>query len=84
MAFEGCLAHDLADRRVPLCRWSHHGVVPGHVHNVVQPVTGEQVDAAGTPGPRLQVEMFERDEPPPAREVEELARSARLDFAGRR
>ena len=73
-----------APDQVYVCLWSHHGGVPVHVHYVVQPVTREQVDAAGTPGPRLQVEMFEREELPPAREVEELARRARLAFARRR
>jgi diadenosine tetraphosphate (Ap4A) HIT family hydrolase len=57
--------------------WSHAGAVPGHIHFVVQPVTRATMDEFGLHGPRLQVAMFDRGEPPDDREVEAFAERAR-------
>lgn len=57
--------------------WSHAGGVPGHIHFVVQPITREQVDAYGLFGPRLQVEMFARKEPPDPEAMAVFAERAR-------
>ena len=54
--------------------WSHAGGAPVHIHWVFQPVTAESRAAfGGIYGPHLQVAMFDRDQPPPAAEVESIA-----------
>lgn len=63
--------------QVYVCLWSHQGGMPVHIHFVVQPVTREQKDAAGSYGPRLQVAMFEAGESPPRDDVEAFADRAR-------
>src|SRR5258706_10980554 len=62
--------------------WSHAGARPGHIHWVVQPVTRAQMAAHGLHGPRLQVAMLERGDPPPADDVEAIAVRLRALFAG--
>jgi diadenosine tetraphosphate (Ap4A) HIT family hydrolase len=57
--------------------WSHADAEPGHIHFVVQPVTRETMAAFGTYGPRLQVAMFDRGEPPDARAAAAFAARAR-------
>ena len=61
--------------------WSHAGGVPGHIHFVVQPVTPADVAAFGF-GPKLQVAMFEADEPPAPDAVAAFARTASTRFRG--
>lgn len=58
--------------QVYVCLWSHG---PGHIHFVVQPVQRGVLH-----GPRLQVAMFDRNEPPPRDEVERFAELARARF----
>ena len=57
--------------------WSHAGGEPGHIHFVVQPVTRAQVDELGLYGPRLQVEMFGRNEAPDPEAAAAFAERAR-------
>jgi hypothetical protein len=57
--------------------------VPQHLRWVVQPVTADAMAAHGAHGPRLQVAMFELDEPPPADEVEVAADRLRAWYAAR-
>jgi diadenosine tetraphosphate (Ap4A) HIT family hydrolase len=57
--------------------WSHAGGAPRHIHFVVQPVTREQMDEHGMYGPRLQVEMFGRDESPDPGAMATFAEQAR-------
>lgn len=59
--------------QVYVCLWSHADAVPGHIHYVVQPVTGEQVAAAGLHGPALQMHMFRQGHTPAADDVERIA-----------
>jgi diadenosine tetraphosphate (Ap4A) HIT family hydrolase len=70
----------LAPDQVYVCLWSHAGGVPGHVHYVVQPVTGELMNEYGPYGPRLQVAMFEAAEALPEDEVAAFADRARAAF----
>ena len=65
--------------QVYVCLWSHADGVPRHIHFVVQPVR------AGTAphGPRLQVAMFERGEPPDSSAAEDVAERARWLLARR-
>jgi len=65
--------------QVYVCLWSHG---PGHIHFVVQPVTRSLMDDTGAHGPRLQVEMFDRNETPPESEVEAFASRVRARLAG--
>jgi diadenosine tetraphosphate (Ap4A) HIT family hydrolase len=68
-----------APDQVYVCLWSHAGGEPGHIHFVVQPVTPETMSAHGTHGPRLQVAMFDRGEPPdPAAAAAFAARAREL------
>jgi diadenosine tetraphosphate (Ap4A) HIT family hydrolase len=54
--------------------WSHAGARPGHIHWVFQPVTRAMMDEfGGLYGPHLQVAMFDRNQKPPATEVEAIA-----------
>lgn len=54
--------------------WSHAGAKPVQIQWVVQPVTRELMAMyKGLGGPFLQAAMFERDELPPAGEVEVIA-----------
>lgn len=59
------------------CLWSHASRRRGHIHYVVQPVTAEQVSVFDAVGPALQRAMFDRDETPDERAVEEVAERAR-------
>lgn len=53
------LAAELVDaEQVYNTLWSHAGGEPGHVHYVIQPVTGQQIQASGAYGPALQMQMF--------------------------
>jgi hypothetical protein len=61
--------------QVYVCVWSHAGGKPHHIHFVVQPVQQGELH-----GPRLQVAMFDRNEPPPRNEVERFAELARTRF----
>jgi diadenosine tetraphosphate (Ap4A) HIT family hydrolase len=62
------------------CLWSHAGGVPVHIHYVIQPVTAAQIESIGIYGPRLQVEMFERGEPPTTADVVDACERARELF----
>jgi diadenosine tetraphosphate (Ap4A) HIT family hydrolase len=65
--------------QVYVCLWSHAGGVPCHIHFVVQPVR-----AGTTPhGPKLQVALFDRDEPPDADAAADVAERARRLLARR-
>jgi ATP adenylyltransferase len=65
--------------QVYVCLWSHAGGVPCHIHFVVQPVR-----AGTTPhGPKLQVALFERGEPPDESAAAEVAGRARRLLAAR-
>jgi diadenosine tetraphosphate (Ap4A) HIT family hydrolase len=50
--------------QVYVCLWSHAGRVPVHIHFVVQPVTKALMAEHDSHGPRLQVALFARGEPP--------------------
>jgi len=58
------VAEIAAPSQVYVCMWSHEGRRPGHIHFVVQPVTDELMAELDTHGPRLQITLFERGEPP--------------------
>jgi diadenosine tetraphosphate (Ap4A) HIT family hydrolase len=62
--------------------WSHAGGAPGHIHFVVQPVTRGQMDESGLQGPRLQVEMFVRNEAPDPAAAAAFAERARAIWPG--
>lgn len=70
----------LAPEQVYVCLWSHAGGHPVHIHYVVQPVSGQVMKHHGTHGPRLQVAMFETDQPPSVDAVESFAHRARAAF----
>ena len=53
------------------------GALPVHIHSVVQPVTAAQIQSFGIHGPRLQVEMFGRGEPPTTTDVVEACERPR-------
>ena len=62
--------------------WSHMDAVPGHIHWVVQAVTRARMEEfGGLYGPRLQLALFDRGEPPAADEVEPLAALVRAALA---
>ena len=63
--------------QVYISLWSHADGQPGHIHDVVQPVNTDAIDRHGAHGPKLQVAMFEHDDPPDAKAVEEFAARAR-------
>ena len=67
--------------QVYVCLWSHG---PAHIHFVVQPETGTQVDLFGNWGPALQAAMFERGDLPEPAEVERFASRARRAFGDNR
>lgn len=82
------LASDLAAEIAPAeqvynCLWSHSGGRPGHIHYVVQPVTGSQMDRYGVHGPLLQSAMFDAAVPPDPDDVERVADRARQILAER-
>jgi diadenosine tetraphosphate (Ap4A) HIT family hydrolase len=63
--------------QVYVCLWSHAGGEPGHIHFVVQPVGRELMAETGDHGPRLQVAMFDRGEPPDEAAAATFAAAAR-------
>ena len=67
--------------QVYVCLWSHAGGEPGHIHFVVQPVTRATMAAHDAYGPRLQVAMFDRAEPPAAAAAAAFASAARGQLA---
>ena len=69
---------DAADQ-VYVCLWSHAGGVPVHIHFVVQPVRAGTIPH----GPRLQVEMLERGDPPDSSAAADVAERARRLLARR-
>jgi diadenosine tetraphosphate (Ap4A) HIT family hydrolase len=71
----------VSPEQVYVCLWSHAGGEPCHIHYVVQPVTSSLMAQHEAHGPRLQVAMFERGEPPPAAQIEEFAERARRAFS---
>jgi diadenosine tetraphosphate (Ap4A) HIT family hydrolase len=71
----------VAAEQVYHCLWSHAGGVPGHIHFVVQPVTGEQMAAHDSYGPRLQMAMFSAGVTANAEAVAAVADEARRLFA---
>ena len=50
--------------QVYVCLWSHENRQPGHIHFVIQPVSRELMNDLDAHGPRLQVALFDRGEPP--------------------
>ena len=62
--------------------WSHADREPVHVHFVVQPVTRATLREWDAHGPRLQVAMFTRGDPPPAAEAAAFAERARQALGG--
>jgi diadenosine tetraphosphate (Ap4A) HIT family hydrolase len=67
--------------QVYVCLWSHADGQPGHIHFVVQPVDRRPMAETGTHGPRLQVAMFDRGEPPDERAATAFAAAARERLA---
>jgi diadenosine tetraphosphate (Ap4A) HIT family hydrolase len=63
--------------QVYISLWSHAGGEAGHIHHVVQPVDTDATARRGAYGPKLQMAMFEHDEPPATDAVEEVAERAR-------
>jgi diadenosine tetraphosphate (Ap4A) HIT family hydrolase len=57
--------------------WSHAGRKPGHIHYVVQPVDQQTMRRHDAHGPKLQAAMFDFDDPPDPRGVDEYASRAR-------
>lgn len=51
-----------------------------HIHYVILPVTAAQIESNGIYGPRLQVEMFDRGEPPTNADVVDASERARELF----
>ena len=64
-----------------ICLWSHAGWTPGHIHYVVQPAYNSQSEQFSNPGPGLQREMFAKNEPLVASEVEDFCARARSLFS---
>ena len=64
-----------------ICLWSHAGWTPGHIHYVVQPAYNSQREQFSYPGPVLQREMFAKNEPLVASEVEAFCDRARTVFS---
>lgn len=82
----GSVLHEAAEvvtrlespEQVYVTLWSHMDAVPGHIHFVVQPVTGAQMDEHdGEHGARLQVQMFDRRISPDPTEAARFAARAR-------
>lgn len=67
--------------QVYVCLWSHEGRKPGHIHFVVQPVTGELMAELDAHGPRLQAALFDRAEQPDPVAAAEFAGRARALLA---
>jgi diadenosine tetraphosphate (Ap4A) HIT family hydrolase len=63
--------------QVYICLWSHENRQPGHVHFVVQPVPPALMQELDAHGPRLQVALFARREPPDPEAAEAYAARAR-------
>ena len=77
------LAAELEPEQLYVTLWSHADGVPGHIHWVFQPVTRMLMDEfGGLYGPGLQMAMFERNETPPAPEVEAIAARLRSRLGG--
>lgn len=60
--------------------WSHMNWTPGHIHFVVQPSWDRLREQHERPGPFLQAEMFQANEPPPRDGVEAFSKRARALF----
>jgi hypothetical protein len=54
---------------------------PVHIRYVIPPVTAAQLESIGIYSPRLQVEMFERGEPPTTADVVDACESVRESFS---
>ena len=67
--------------QVYVCLWSHAGWHPVHIHFVIQPAWNSQKEMYGHPGPTLQHEMFEANEPLNADAVAAFCEEARKEFA---
>jgi len=67
--------------QVYVCLWSHAGWQPVHIHFLIQPAWNSQKALYAYPGPTLQHEMFEANEPLNADEVEAFCAEARKEFA---
>lgn len=74
----------LAPEQVYVCLWSHAGGVPGHIHFVVQPVTGEAVAEHSAHGPALQTALFAAGVRPDAARVTEVCDALRAGLGGGR
>ena len=80
-------AASVADRLVDadqVCNglWSHGASGPVHVHDVVQPVTSDEMTEYGVHGPEVQVAKFAAGDTPDPVEVARLAARARDLFKG--
>ncbi|MCH7484324.1 MAG: HIT family protein [Chloroflexi bacterium] len=53
-----------------VCQWAHAGWTPGHIHFVIQPAWDRDGEKHASPGPFLQVDLFNANKTPPADEVE--------------
>ncbi|MGW8375559.1 hypothetical protein [Streptomyces sp. ODS28] len=73
----GALDAVLEPEQVYACLWSHAGAVPGHIHFVVQPVSGEDMGEHEAYGPALQTAMFLAGRLPDAARVEEVCERVR-------
>jgi|Deesub1362A_J573_1020465.scaffolds.fasta_scaffold02434_8 diadenosine tetraphosphate (Ap4A) HIT family hydrolase len=63
--------------QVYVCLWSHAGWKPGHLHFVLQPSWNHLQQEHRSPGPFLQVDMFEANVQPPCEEIKAFAAKAR-------
>ena len=63
-----------APGQVYACLWSHADREPGHIHFVVQPVGKQVMERFDAHGPKLQLRMFEANEP-----MDPLAMAAAAD-----
>ena len=53
-----------------VCQWAHAGWTSGHIHFVIQPAWDRDGERHASPGPFLQVDLFNANETPPADEVD--------------
>lgn len=61
--------------------WSHADREPGHIHFVVQPVGQQVMERFDAHGPRLQLRMFDADEPMDPAEMAAAADRVRKHLA---
>jgi diadenosine tetraphosphate (Ap4A) HIT family hydrolase len=66
--------------QVYVCLWSHADRRPGHIHFVVQPVSGKTMRQFDAHGPELQVAMFHSAAVPDTAEIDAFSARARSWF----